>query len=308
MNFAHLHIVLNHVPSLGTIVGAVLFIASLIKNSDHLKRISLYVLVGTALATLPTYMSGNAAQQLLRKNPAIPQGLIEQHQNSAMITLVFMTITGTFAWFGLWQFRRFSRPGRWNTSAVLFFSILTTSVILRTAYLGGDISHPEIRADREVSVTPDIGWRLPVERFSNVHSWVWPTSETLHFVGMSLLFGVTLLVNLRMLGMMKSIPFAALHRLLPLGILGFVINVISGMVFFIASPGMYVTNPGFSAKIVFILLAGICVIYFTVFDETWFIGPDKEAPLRTKIVAVCFMTSLLGVMYFGRMLPFLRSN
>jgi hypothetical protein len=122
------------------------------------------------------------------------------------------------------------------------------------------------------------------------------------------LFGVTLLVNLRMLGMMKSIPFAALHRLLPLGILGFVINVISGMVFFIASPGMYVTNPGFSAKIVFILLAGICVIYFTVFDEAWRIGPDKEAPLRTKIVALCFMSSLLGVMYFGRMLPFLRSN
>ena len=110
MNFAHLHIVLNHVPSLGTVVGVALFIASLIKNSDHLKRISLYVLVGTALATLPTYMSGNAAQQLLRRNPAIPQGLIEEHQNSAMITLVFMTITGTFAWFGLWQFSTVFTP------------------------------------------------------------------------------------------------------------------------------------------------------------------------------------------------------
>ena len=65
---------------------------------------------------------------------------------------------------------------------------------------------------------------------------------------MSLLFGVTLLVNLRMLGMMKSIPFAALHRLLPLGILGFVINVISGMVFFIASPGMYVHQPRFLSE------------------------------------------------------------
>jgi hypothetical protein len=96
------------------------------------------------------------------------------------------------------------------------------------------------------------------------------------------------------------------HRLLPLGILGFVTNVVSGMVFFIASPSMYVTNPGFTAKILSLLIAGIGVIYFTVFDEPWTVGEDKQAPLTAKIVAVCTLCSVLGVMYFGRMLPFLR--
>jgi hypothetical protein len=123
---------------------------------------------------------------------------------------------------------------------------------------------------------------------------------------MALLFGIVLLLTLRMLGMMKSIPFQALHRLLPLAILGFIMNVISGMVFFIASPGMYVGNPGFALKIGFMLVAGICVVYFTVFEEPWAVGPDKEAPFTAKIVAVCTLTGLLGVMYFGRMLPFLR--
>ena len=307
MNFAHLHIVLNHVPSIGMVVGLGLFVASLVRKNDQLMRLSLQVLVVMTLVALPTYMSGNAAQGILRKRPEVPQGLIEAHQNSAMVTLIFLTITGTFAWFGLWQFRRFSRPGYWNSSAVLILSIVTSVFILRTANLGGDISHPEIRSGG-AAVSADIGWREHVEAFSNDQSWVWPACETIHFVGMSLLFGVTLFVILRMLGMMKSIPFAALHRLLPLGILGFVLNVISGMVFFMASPGMYVGNPGFAAKIVFILLAGICVIYFTVFEEPWTVGPDKDAPLRAKIVAVCFMASLLGVMYFGRMLPFLRQN
>lgn len=307
MNFAHLHIVLNHVPSIGMVAGLALFIASLIKKSGPLKKLSLEVLVVMALVALPTYMSGNAAQQLLRNRPEIPKGLIEAHQNSAMITLIFLVLTGTFAWFGLWQFRRFLRPGPWNSSAVLILSIVTAAFILRTANMGGEISHPEIRAD-QVAVSEDIGWRKPVERFSNDQSWVWPASETLHFIGMSLLFGVTLLVTLRMLGMMKGIPFAAVHRLLPLGILGFVMNVISGMVFFIASPGMYVSNPGFAAKVVFILLAGFCVLYFTLFDKAWTVGPDKDAPLTAKIVAVCYMASLLGVMYFGRMLPFLRQQ
>jgi hypothetical protein len=304
MNFAHLHIVLNHIPSIGTVVGVALFIASLLRKSDALKKLSLEILVVMALVALPTYMSGNAAQQVLRNRPEIPKALIEEHQNSAMVTLILMTITGTLAWFGLWQFRRFSHSGSGNTSAILIFSILTAAFILRTANMGGDISHPEIRTVG-ITATEDVGWRAPIEQFAN-NSWVWPASETLHFIGMTLLFGVALLVNLRMLGMMKSIPFAAVHRLLPLGILGFIINVISGMVFFIASPGMYTSNPGFSAKIFLLLLAGICVIYFTVFDKPWTVGPDQEAPLTSKIVAVCTMSLLLGVMYFGRMLPFLR--
>ena len=82
MNFAHLHIVLNHVPSIGMVVGLGLFVASLIKKSDHLKKLSLEVLVVMALVALPTYMSGNAAQQVLRNRPEIPNGLIEAHQNS----------------------------------------------------------------------------------------------------------------------------------------------------------------------------------------------------------------------------------
>jgi len=305
MNFAHLHIVLNHIPSIGTAVGAALFIASIAQKSDRLKKLSLQILVVMALAVLPTYVSGNAAQRLIRSRTEIPQGLIEVHQNSAMATLALMVITGTFAWFGLWQFRRFSRPAFGNSAGVLVFSVLTAAAILRTANLGGDISHPEIRAG-DVSISESVGWRMPVERFSNEKSWVWPASETIHFIGMPMLFGVVLLLTLRMLGMMKSIPYAALHRLLPLAVLGFVMNVISGMVFFIASPGMYYTNTGFALKVMFILLAGVCVLYFTMFDEPWAIGPDKEAPFKVKVIAVCTLSFLLGVMYFGRMLPFMR--
>jgi uncharacterized membrane protein len=306
MNFAHLHIVLNHVPSIGTTVGVILLIWSFYKKSDRLMKLSLEILVIMALAVLPTYVSGNAAQQILRNRTDIPRGLIEAHQNSAMMTLLLTVITGTLAWFGLWEFRRFSRPGSTLSTATLIFSILTAALILRTANLGGDISHPEIRAPGATSISENIGWRAPVELFTNQKSWVWPTSETIHFLGMALLFGIVLLQTLRVLGMMKSIPYKALHRLLPVAVLAFVLNVVTGMWFFISSPGMYVTNPGFALKIGFMLLAGISMVYFTVFEEPWAVGPDKDAPLTSKIVAVCALTGLLGVMYFGRMLPFLR--
>jgi len=304
MNLAHLHIVLNHVPSLGMLLGLVLFIAALYKKSESLKKVSLQVIVIVALLALPTYLSGNAAQWMLQNRTDIPKAFVEAHQNAAMVTLGLMTITGTFAWFGLWQFRRYSRPGGGTTVAVLILSIFTTAAILQTASLGGLINHTEIRPP---AVDEVAGWREPVSLFTNSESWVWPASETLHFIGMTLLFGVTLAVNMRMLGMMKSIPFAALHRLLPLGVLGFVINTLTGMVFYIASPEMYFLNVGFELKMVMLIIAGISVLYFTVFDEPWAVGPDKEAPVMAKVVAVCSTGMLLGVMYFGRMLPFLRN-
>ena len=64
--------------------------------------------------------------------------------------------------------------------------------------------------------------------------------------GYRVLFGVVMLVDLRMLGFMKSIPFSTLHRLLPWGILGFGLNVVTGIMFFIGAPlTFYVDNPTF---------------------------------------------------------------
>ncbi len=70
MNLAHLHLLLNHFPTVGMILGLAIFLAALLWNSDHLKRTSLGVFLAIALIAMPTYMTGNAAQEILAKNPA----------------------------------------------------------------------------------------------------------------------------------------------------------------------------------------------------------------------------------------------
>jgi len=304
MNLAHVHIVINHVPSLGSVVAVCLLLFAIVKRNDALKKITLQLLVAISLMALPTFMTGNASQAILQNQSDVTKGLIQAHENAAIWTLTLMCITGTFAWFGLWQFRRFSRPGFGNTAAVLIFSLMTTAAILRTANMGGDINHAEIRVAGEAPL-PILGFQEGMATFTNDHSWVWPAMETIHFIGMALLFGVALLVHLRMLGIMKSIPFAAVHRLLPLGILGFALNVVSGMVFFMSNPPLYFLNPAFEAKIACLLLCGIGVVYFTLFDKPWALKGEQDAPLSSKIVAVTTMCLLLGVMYFGRILPFI---
>ena len=114
-----------------------------------------------------------------------------------------------------------------------------------------------------------------------------------------------LLVNLRMLGMMKAASFSSLHRMLPWAVLGLGINVVTGMMWVIATPEQYMTNVSFFWKIGFLLLAGINLLYVTAFDEPWQVGAGEEASWGNKAIAFSAIASWVCVMYFGRMLPFL---
>ena len=99
--------------------------------------------------------------------------------------------------------------------------------------------------------------------------WVWPASETVHFLGLSLSFGVLLAVNLRILGVMRRVPFADVHRLLPWGMLGFGANLITGMLFFVGQPKQYIDSAPFYWKVVFLMIAGANFLYLTVFNKAW---------------------------------------
>ena len=46
-------------------------------------------------------------------------------------------------------------------------------------------------------------------------AWAWPVCESLHFIGLCLLFGTVGMFDLRLLGVAKRVPIAALHRLVP---------------------------------------------------------------------------------------------
>jgi uncharacterized membrane protein len=312
MNLAHVHLLLNHFPTIGTMIGLGVLLLALLRKNYHLKVASLEVFFLIALVTIPAYLSGNAAQEELQRSTEVSQALIAAHQDAAVLSLIVMQITGFFAWLALWQFRRISRLPGWNVSAVLVLAVVTLSLMARTATLGGEIRHEEIRAVQDATAAEGsagggTGWLAAASLASFVtgHTWVWPASEALHFIGLCLLFGVVLLVNLRMMGMMKGTPFAAFHRLLPWAVLGFGVNAITGMLFFNAAPDQYTQNLSFHLKVVLILIAGVNLLYLTVYDEAWALRAGDDPPLLAKAIAASAIFMWVGVIYFGRMLPFL---
>ena len=309
MNLTHIHLLINHFPTIGTILAIGLFVVALAGKSEDVKRASLAIFFVIALLSLPTYMSGSAAEAAIKDRPEVSAAVMERHRDAALPALLFMEMTGLVAWAALWQSRRSSRPARWSAPAVLVLSILTLGLMTRAANMGGEIRHPEIGSGVEAAAESG-AWvkSASIASFVVGRPWVWPASETLHFIGLALLIGIVLVVNLRMLGIGKNLSFSGLHRMLPWGILGFTINSITGMLFFIATPEQYTQNVAFYWKIALMMLAGVNVLYFTMFDEPWALEPGDDAPLRAKLIAVSAIFLWIGVMYCGRMLPFIGSS
>ena len=307
MNVPHLHLILNHIPTVGTGIALALLLLSLLRKNSELTRVSLELFCVVGLLTLPAYLSGAATAMALAKLPDINQAVIARHHDGALQSSLFMLATGAAAWIGLWRFRRVSEHSTVNVVAVLVLALFTVAGMATTATMGGEIRHPEILAPGATAPTAPPAWltAYSVQRLVLDHTWVWPACEALHFIGLWLLFGTILLVNLRMLGMIKVAPFSAFHRMLPWAALGLLINLTTGMFWVIATPDQYMQNVAFFWKMGLLLLAGGNLIYLTGFEQPWNVGANESAPALTKAMAVSAIALWIGVMYFGRMLPFI---
>lgn len=145
----------------------------------------------------------------------------------------------------------------------------------------------------------------------NDYDWAWPVCEMIHFVGMAMLIGSIGLLDFRILGLGKGLPISKLEALVPLGVAGFVANLITGIIFVLANPSggptAYVMNLSFQIKMILILIAGINALafYFTgIAKQTDAVGPSGTAPLNAKVVAATSLVLWFGVIIFGRLIMY----
>jgi len=140
--------------------------------------------------------------------------------------------------------------------------------------------------------------------------WAWPICESIHFIGLSLLLGTVGFFDLRLLGFARRVPMAAFHRLIPIGITGFVMNALTGFCFLAGTPDQYLINPAFQAKVVLLAVAGfnVSAFYLTMFRRVRRVGPGEQAPLFARIIGGVSLCSWIGVMTAGRLLTFYRPS
>lgn len=138
----------------------------------------------------------------------------------------------------------------------------------------------------------------------NATSWAFGFGQALHFMGLCLLFGVMLIVDLRLLGVFKRLPLKPILGLLPLAVIGFVFLVGSGWEFVTTNPKLYWTNPAFRMKMYLILIAGLNALYFTFYEHhhASLVGANGETSSTTKITAAFSIILWTSILLFGRLL------
>jgi hypothetical protein len=136
---------------------------------------------------------------------------------------------------------------------------------------------------------------------------LWPICETLHFVGLALLIGAAGLMDLRLMGFLKSVPITAVMQMRKWAVLGVLINVVTGTLFFVGAPDQYINNPAWYGKLLFLCVAMINIAVFeTRHGKRMLSVPaGEDTPVSFKIAGAVSMGSWFLVLYFGRMLPFL---
>ena len=130
-------------------------------------------------------------------------------------------------------------------------------------------------------------------------------SETLHFVGLCLLLGALLLVDLRLIGLWRGMRPANTFPFMRWAVVGFGINAITGFVMFCADPYNYWTNSAFHIKLILIALAGFNLAWFVVVERRRVLAvPDgAETGIPTKISAALSLILWFAIMSAGRLLP-----
>lgn len=146
---------------------------------------------------------------------------------------------------------------------------------------------------------------LPTGALMRDVAFMFPMMETLHFLGLSALVGSIAIVDLRILGVGRAMPFGPMLRLIPLAVAGLVINIVSGFFMFTTDPYMYWPNPAFRIKLVLVLIAAANALWFMYAEQRKIaaLGIDERPDTSARVVALVSIILWILIILLGRLLP-----
>jgi predicted Na+-dependent transporter len=147
---AYAHLVLTHVPLIGTLAGTVLLGLGLAFNNSPVSRAGFLALVASALVAIPTFLTGSAAEHAVELLPGVVEERVEHHEEVAIFGLVASLAVGVIALGSLIAFRRRPVP-RALLLGLILLSLVPFGALAWTANSGGKIRHPEILSPEEAA-------------------------------------------------------------------------------------------------------------------------------------------------------------
>ena len=154
MNWAHLHLALNHVPVVGLPIVLLLLAWAIVRRSGELMKASFGLIILLAIVTVIVQLTGEPAEELVEGLPGVVDSMVEAHEDSALLGTIGVVMVGVMALFGLWRLGTGKILPRWYPPVLLIAGIMVAGLMVWIANLGGQIRHSEIRPTASISLEP----------------------------------------------------------------------------------------------------------------------------------------------------------
>src|SRR5215470_9412377 len=133
--------------------------------------------------------------------------------------------------------------------------------------------------------------------------WAYPMILTMHTVGLGIVVGAAVIVDLRLLGVGPGFPFEEVRRVFPIFWVGFFINLVSGVMLFVSEAEDKAAQPVFLVKL---LLIAIGVVVTARIRSRLFGGgaPPRRAASTGRTLAFTSLVVWGGAIVAGRLMAY----
>ncbi len=136
--------------------------------------------------------------------------------------------------------------------------------------------------------------------------WAYPFLLSLHVMGLAILAGVFIMLDMRLLGSFRQIRIDSLLPAVRFAWIGFVLNAMSGALLFTSQASYLITNRPFLIKITMIFIGVIlAAIIQRRLRDAGAAGVDRAISGGTKAVAAVSLTMWIGAIVTGRLIAYL---
>ncbi|MFV8392170.1 hypothetical protein [Flavobacterium sp. LB2P6] len=155
MNDAHLHMVVNHFPIIGTIFGIGILVTGLLLKNNSVINTAYVLFIITAIFGILSMSTGEGAEEIVEDFPEIGKAIIHEHEELAEKFALVLYVTGVFSLISLIAAIKKFRLATVFSIITLILALISGIVSINVGTSGGKIRHIEIREDSAVEVVND---------------------------------------------------------------------------------------------------------------------------------------------------------
>ena len=147
MNDAHLHMVVNHFPIIGTILGLGILITGIILKNSTVKNTAYVLFIVAALFALFSMATGEGAEEMVEDMPSIGHEIIHEHEEMAEKLAIVLYALGVISLIGLFMNYKNKANAKFVSYLAVVVAVIGVFFAQQTGTTGGEIRHTEIRAN-----------------------------------------------------------------------------------------------------------------------------------------------------------------